>query len=135
MQLFVETSMAGKSGKMVCKSVMHYGEKAEGGKEMAGMDMGQETAEKPAKATAAGTAASGHSAGGHGHSRRDGHGGHGDPSDHIVAPGACTDFGSVTAGNYLRATAQYDAINHKLMVHNGAREKLMGNMRVYVGPT
>ncbi|TID22335.1 hypothetical protein E2P81_ATG11437 [Venturia nashicola] len=126
MQLFVESSMVGRSGKMVCKSVMHYGEPAAAGaKGMEGMDMDE-------KKTAG---ASGHAAGGHGHSRRDGHGGHGDPSDHIQAPGACTDFGTVSAGQYIRATAQYDATIHKLMVHNGQREKLMGNMRVYVGPS
>ncbi|QDS78107.1 hypothetical protein FKW77_004136 [Venturia effusa] len=120
MQLFVENSIAGRSGKMVCKSVMHYGEPAAGGS-MAGMNMGESKA------------AGGH-AGGHGHSRRDGHGGHGDPADHIQAPGACTDFGELKAGQYIRATANYDATIHKLMVHNGQREKLMGNMRVYVGP-
>lgn len=108
MQLFVQDGMIGKSGKMVCKSVMHYDAKpAAGG--MEGMA-------------------------GHGHSRRDGHGGHGAPGDHITAPGACTDFGELKAGQYIRATAQYDANKHPLMVHNGKREKLMGNMRVYVGP-
>lgn len=121
MQLFVESSMLGRTGKMVCKSVMHYGEPAAPGAAaaapMAGMEAGH-----------------GHAAGGHGHSRRDGHGGHGDPADHIQAPGACTDFGSVSANQYIRATAQYDATIHKLMVHNGQREKLMGNMRVYIGP-
>lgn len=126
MQLFVESTMVGRSGKMVCKSVMKYPEPAAAGEAMEGMDMG---AAKPAKAS------SGHAAGGHGHSRRDGHGGHGDPADHIEAPGACTDFGTLTAGQYIRATAQYDATIHKLMVHNGEREKLMGNMRVYVGPS
>jgi len=119
MQLFVENSMVTSPGaQYVCKSVMHYDAKpAAGTASMEGMAMG-------AGAT-----------GGHGHSRRDGHGGHGAPGDHITAPGACTDFGEVKVGQYLRATAQYDATLHPLMVHNGKREKLMGNMRVYIGPT
>jgi len=112
MQLFVESSMvAGLGTKPVCTSVMHYGNAPAAG--AAPMEMG-------AKA--------------HGHSRRDGHGGHGAAGDHISAPGACTDFGEVKSGQYLRATAQYDATIHPLMVHNGKREKLMGNMRVYIGP-
>jgi len=112
MKLFVESSMVMKSsGAEVCKSVMHYDNKpAAGAAPMAGMA-------------------------GHGHSRRDGHGGHGSAGDHISAPGACTDFGEVKVGQYLRATAQYDATLHPLMVHNGKREKLMGNMRVYIGPS
>jgi hypothetical protein len=116
MQLFVDSSMVGIGGKPVCTSVMHYDNKPAAGA-MEGMDMG---AAKPAA----------HG----GHSRRDGHGGHGAPGDHISAPGACTDFGEVKAGQYVRATAQYDATLHPLMVHNGKREKLMGNMRVYIGP-
>jgi hypothetical protein len=31
--------------------------------------------------------------------------------------------------------AYYDANQHGLMVHNGKAEKLMGNMRVYIGPS
>jgi len=117
------------SGKAVCKSIMHYsassarsapaakGAKGAKGGAMAGMSHGRRSSQ-------------------HGLVRRDGgpHGGGMDGAEHITAPGACTDFGSVRSGDRLTATAYYDAIKHKLMVHNGAKEKLMGNMRVYVGP-
>jgi hypothetical protein len=136
MQLFVENSMAEarKTKSLIdaggiktitartnCKSVMFYPNSPEiAGTPMAGMDM---------KASGS----TGHAHGGH--SRRDGHGGHGAPGSHIVAPGACIDFGDIKVGQYLVAGAQYDAVNHVLMEHNGEKEKLMGNMRVYVGPT
>jgi hypothetical protein len=68
-----------------------------------------------------------------GHSRRDGHGGHGG-GEHISDPGACTDFGTVSKGQYLRGVANYNADTHQLMEINGKKEALMGNMRVYVGP-
>jgi hypothetical protein len=35
----------------------------------------------------------------------------------------------------LTCQAYYDANQHGLMMHNGKAEKLMGNMRVYIGPT
>jgi len=54
--------------------------------------------------------------------------------DHISDPGACTDFGTVKMGDRIYAEAWYDANAHPLMEHNGAKEKLMGNMRVYIGP-
>jgi len=53
---------------------------------------------------------------------------------HISDPGACTDFGTVRNGERLSATAHYDANRHGLMVHNGKTQRLMGNMRVYIGP-
>jgi hypothetical protein len=117
MQLFV-------GNRMVCKSIMHYsgGPKAAGGN-MQGMSHG------------GGNEMAGMS---HGHkralNRRDGggHGGHG--GAHISAPGACTDFGSVKMGDSLKAVAHYDATKHVLMEMNGKKEKLMGNMRVYIGP-
>lgn len=104
MRLFV-------SGKLVCKSIMHYNL-------------------RPGYTPPAGSMA-GMS---HGHSRRDGHGGHGGGMEHISDPGACTDFGSVAKGALLTSEAWYDANKHPLMVHNGKAENLMGNMRVYVGP-
>jgi hypothetical protein len=70
------------------------------------------------------------------HKKRDGPGGHGGKSagEHISDPGACTDFGTVAPGDKLSAEAWYDSNKHPLMTHNGARERLMGNMRVYIGP-
>jgi hypothetical protein len=109
MRLFVNS-------KMVCKSVMHYNTRVGYG--------------------AGGAAASGGAMAGmsHGHSRRDGHGGHGGGMDHISDPGACTDFGTLAKGDRLTSEAWYDANQHPLMVHNGKKENLMGNMRVYIGP-
>jgi len=99
------------SGRVVCKSVMHYGVRAgyagASGK-MAGMS------HKLAK-------------------RQHAHGS--GPGKHISDPGACTDFGTVRTGDRLTATAYYDANQHGLMMHNGKAEKLMGNMRVYIGPS
>jgi len=119
MRLFINS-------KLVCKSVMHYNARAGYGSP-AGMG--------DAKST--GKAASGAMAGmSHGHSRRDGPGGHGgmDGMEHISDPGACTDFGTVKIGDRMTAEAWYDANKHGLMIHNGKKEALMGNMRVYVGP-
>jgi hypothetical protein len=66
---------------------------------------------------------------------RDEHGGHGASggTDHISDPGACTDFGDVSVADRIWAEAWYDANAHPLMVHNGKKESLMGNMRVYIG--
>jgi hypothetical protein len=89
------------SGRVVCKSVMHYGVRA-------GYS-GQKVKRQHA-----------HGSG---------------PGKHISDPGACTDFGSVRTGDRLTATAYYDANQHGLMMHNGKAEKLMGNMRVYIGPS
>jgi len=91
--------------RVVCKSVMHYGVRAG----YAGSKL-----RKLAKRQHA------HGAG---------------PGKHISDPGACTDFGTVRTGDRLSATAYYDANQHGLMMHNGKAEKLMGNMRVYIGPT
>jgi len=55
--------------------------------------------------------------------------------DHISDPGACTDFGEIKTGESMTGEAVYDGSKHGLMKHNGKLEKLMGNMRVYVGPT
>jgi len=107
MRLFV-------NGKQVCKSVMHYNLRPgytppSGG--MAGMS--------------------------HGHSNvvsvpgSQSHGG----SDHISDPGACINFGNISKGDRLSSEAWYDAVAHPLMEHNGKKENLMGNMRVYVGPS
>jgi len=61
--------------------------------------------------------------------------GAGSKMDHISDPGACIDFGTVKSGEKLSAEAVYDGSKHPLMKHNGKLESLMGNMRVYVGPT
>jgi len=109
-----DTMVLNVSGKPVCVSKMHYN----------------------ARSGYAKDGAAGAAKGGHAHARRDGgpHNGM-DGMEHISDPGACTDFGTVRAGDRLTATANYDATKHKLMVHNGKQEKLMGNMRVYVGPS
>lgn len=101
------------NSKTMCQSKMHYNARA---------------------GYAPGGAAK--AAGGHAHGRRDGgpHAGM-DGMEHISDPGACTDFGTVKSGDRLSAVAYYDANKYPLMVHNGKKEKLMGNMRVYVGPT
>jgi hypothetical protein len=106
MRLFV-------NGKQVCKSVMHYnlrpGYTPPGGA-MAGMSHGHSKAVDIAGSQS--------------------HGG----SDHISDPGACTNFGTINKGDRLSSEAWYDANAHPLMEHNGKKENLMGNMRVYVGP-
>jgi len=97
------------NNRVVCKSVMHYGQRAGyGGGGMEGMS------HKLKK-------------------RQHAHGS--GPGKHISDPGACTDFGTVRTGERLSATAYYDANQHGLMQHNGKAEKLMGNMRVYIGPS
>jgi len=92
-------------GKMVCKSVMHYNARTGyGGSKNNTMS----------------------------HTKRQ-HGGHKDSGLHISDPGACTDFGKVNKGDRLTAEAWYDSNKYPLKVHNGAKENLMGNMRVYIG--
>lgn len=114
MQLFV-------GGRMVCKSIMHYNSRTGYAKQTSGgaSEMAGKTHAHKQK---------------RGLDRRDGggHGGHG--GSHISDPGACTDFGSVRMGDSLKAVANYDAGKHVLMEMNGRKEKLMGNMRVYIGP-
>jgi len=99
------------SGRVVCKSVMHYGVRSGYGGTSGGMEGMSHKLVKRQHAHGAG------------------------PGKHISDPGACTDFGSVRTGDKLTATAYYDANQHGLMMHNGKAEKLMGNMRVYIGPT
>jgi len=110
MRLFVNS-------KLQCKSIMHYNLRPgytppAGG--MAGMSHG-------------------------GHSRREiemaGNVSGGGGTDHISDPGACTNFGTIKSGDTISSEAWYDAIAHPLMEHNGKKENLMGNMRVYVGPS
>jgi len=110
MRLFV-------NGKLVCKSIMHYNL-------------------RPGYTPPGGAGGMAHG----GHSNvvnvpgeiKNVSGGGG--MEHISDPGACTDFGSVSVGDSLTSEAWYDAIAHPLMEHNGKKENLMGNMRVYVGP-
>jgi hypothetical protein len=127
MRLFV-------GSKMVCKSVMYYN-----AREGYGAVKGGAAA---STATAAKGAAKGAKAGGDAHShsklkmkfKRQGHAhGGGDGAEHISDPGACVDFGTVSKGDRMYAEAWYDANKHPLMVHNGKKEALMGNMRVYIG--
>jgi len=108
MRLFV-------GGKQVCKSIMHYNlrpayQSPGGG--MAGMSHGHSNVVN----TSAGQS----------------HGGNG---AHISDPGACTNFGTVTKGQQMYSEAWYDAVTYPLMEHNGKKENLMGNMRVYIGPS
>jgi len=107
MRLFV-------NGNLVCKSIMHYNARpgySPKGAEMGGMEgMGHGGA----------AAASG---GGHAHGGM----------AHISDPGACTNFGEVKRGDRMTAEAWYDAVKYPLMEHNGKKENLMGNMRVYIG--
>ncbi|KAF2673518.1 hypothetical protein BT63DRAFT_451567 [Microthyrium microscopicum] len=134
-------------GNLVCKSVMHYNSRAGYGKDANGAaDEHAGMAGMAGMAGAKGKAASGSTAAaampktasggmvGHSHTKRQhAHGGGG--GLHISDPGACTDFGTVTSGQSMKATAFYDAGKYGLMEHNGAKERLMGNMRVYIGPT
>lgn len=64
--------------------------------------------------------------------KRDGPGVFG--GDHITAPGVCTDFGEVRVGDIVRTESYYDFDIHKMMTHKGAPERIMGNMRVFMGP-
>jgi len=142
------------AGKAVCESMMHYnsragytlggGDKKKPAKAAAAEEEEEAVEEAPAPKKAKTTKTAKSSSGGamagmaHGHDRRDGHGGHGGAGmkmEHISDPGACTDFGSVTKGSVLTSKAYYDAELHPLMAHNGKKENLMGNMRVYIGPS
>jgi len=53
---------------------------------------------------------------------------------HISDPGACTDFATVARGDNVTSRAYYDMDKHATMVHSGKAERIMGNMRVYMGP-
>lgn len=53
---------------------------------------------------------------------------------HISDPGVCFDFGSVKAGDGMYTKVFYDTDKYPLHSHGGVREKLMGIMRVFVGP-
>jgi len=127
MKLFVTR---GGSRNLVCTSVMHYN--ARGG-------YGADGKGGKAGASPAGGAMAGMSHGGHSRRvRRDGP--HGGAGEHISDPGACTTFDMggksqavISLGDSIKAEAWYDTNKHPLMVHNGAKEKLMGNMRVYIG--
>jgi len=113
MRLFVNS-------KLVCKSIMHYNLRPgytplQGASGMAGMNHGgHSNAVNAPEAPFDGPGAKG--------------------MEHISDPGACTGFGTVTTGDRLNSEAWYDANKHPLMEHNGKKENLMGNMRVYVGP-
>jgi hypothetical protein len=98
------------NGKVVCDSQMFYGQRQ--------------------GYTAATT--------GHAHARRSPQ--MGSPGDsaagglHISDPGACTDFASVKRGDNVTSRAYYDMDKHATMMHAGKAERIMGNMRVYMGP-
>lgn len=55
-------------------------------------------------------------------------------SDHISNPGACTDFGTIKKGDIMITDALYDLKKHRAMTHEGKPERLMGIMRIYMGP-
>ena len=48
--------------------------------------------------------------------------------------GLCENFGTVKKGDSMRIEAWYDANKYPLMSHNGKKERLMGIMRVFIGP-
>jgi len=54
---------------------------------------------------------------------------------HISDPGACVNFGKIKAGDVMTSEAFYDMTIHPTMTHDGKAERIMGNMRVYMGPT
>jgi hypothetical protein len=128
MKLYV---MRGGTKNLVCTSIMHYNARQGYGGEGKGAKAG-------APGKAAGGAMAGMSHGRFRRVRRDGP--HGTAGEHISDPGACTTFdvggkdnSVINAGDSIKAEAWYDSSKHPLMVHNGAKEKLMGNMRVYIG--
>ena len=117
--MVVLTSSSSLTKNLVCKSVMRYG-----GRPGYGGNTTTTTVASPAAA-------------GHAHSRRDGPGGHGGAmSDalHISDPGLCENFGSLKKGDAMTIKVTYDTTKYPLMKHNGNAERLMGNMRVYIGP-
>ena len=67
---------------------------------------------------------------GHAHARRS----QGPDNLHISDPGACTDFASVAKGDNVTSRAYYDMTKHTTQMHAGKAERIMGNMRVYMGP-
>jgi len=120
-------------GKVVCKSKMFYNAREGYGKQSGGNSKTSASKTSASKGNMAGMSGMDHQ---HGHKLKKRQHSHGAPGtgSHISDPGACIDFGTVKSGQQLRATAYYDATKHELMMHNGKAEKLMGNMRVYIGP-
>lgn len=53
---------------------------------------------------------------------------------HISDPGVCFDFGSIKEGDRVHITAFYDTNKYPVQRHHDVKEKLMGIMRVFVGP-
>jgi hypothetical protein len=98
------------NGKVVCDSQMFYGQR---------------------QGYAAAKAAP---AGGHAHARRSPQMSAGGGGLHISDPGACTDFATVKKGDNVTSRAYYDMNKHATMMHAGKAERIMGNMRVYMGP-
>jgi hypothetical protein len=96
--------------KIVCSSIMRYNTRK---------GYGAATIEGSANATAVAPAAER---------------GHGGPAMHISDPGVCFDFGTVEKGDSVRIEAWYDANKFPLQSHNGKKEKLMGIMRLFLGP-
>ncbi|KAF2117369.1 hypothetical protein BDV96DRAFT_644793 [Lophiotrema nucula] len=52
---------------------------------------------------------------------------------HIVAAGVCKEAGKVRKGDVLWADAMYDPHEHKLWMHEGEPDPVMGSMGVYIG--
>jgi hypothetical protein len=100
------------NGKIVCDSQMFYGAR-----------QGYTEAGTPAAA-----------AGAHAHARRSPQMSGGGPGLHISDPGACTDFATVRKGDNVTSRAYYDMGKHQMQMHAGKAERIMGNMRVYMGP-
>jgi hypothetical protein len=66
--------------------------------------------------------------------QEDAHDGGAFGGSHISDPGACTDFAVIKKGDVITSEAHYDLQLHPTMSHDGKPERLMGNMRIYIGP-
>ena len=51
---------------------------------------------------------------------------------HIVATGVCKGAGVISMGDELWGHARYDPTNHKLDMHDGKPNKIMGSMGLYI---
>jgi hypothetical protein len=98
------------NGKVVCDSQMFYGQRQG---YSAANTAGHAHARRSAQMSGPGGAAGG---------------------QHISDPGACTDFATVRKGDNITSRAYYDMNKHAAQMHNGKAERIMGNMRLYMGP-
>ena len=52
---------------------------------------------------------------------------------HIVAAGVCKSAGNIQRGDILWAEARYNPNLHKLVMHDGKPDPVMGSLGIYVG--